>query len=221
MSGAFRPKSFDLCKPTDDLVTEAAAQEVIGHAELLIEAARTDERNSHGMTVDRPALPNQPEVQVKNPRGVSQFGDNFALHRNSVLVDFGVEGFAKRDDVLVILNPHFGIMVVGVEPKLHVIEEVEASPIDELVPGRMIFRPEKDCGREDAFEAVLDSPVMEAIGLKAEERKHLGGTLETDYSALLLERERRNPDGDEPVLPERKTVIRMAEDLEEKPAAVP
>jgi hypothetical protein len=118
-----------------------------------------------------------------------------------------------RDDIVVILYIEFGLLSAGAEPEFHVIEKVKAAPVDQLAPGGMIFRPEEDSGGEDTFEPILDSPVVEAIGFKVEEVEDFGGTVEANSAGLLLEGERRNPNGDQPVLPERKTVVGMTEYL--------
>ena len=202
-------------------MTESAAQGVICDAELLVQTARAENGNSGRLAVERPGLPNQPQVKVEHARRVSECGDNFPLDRNSMLIDLVIEGFTEGDHAPLILNFDSAVVIITAEPKFHLIEEVEAGPVEELVPGGMILCSEEDGGGKDTFESVLGSPVVEAIGLEAEEGEHLGGTLKAHDSTLLFQGERCNPNRDEPVLPEGQTVIGVAEYLKEKLAAVP
>jgi hypothetical protein len=202
-------------------MTESTVERIFGDAELFVQAARTDDGNSGGMPVDRPAFPNQPQVKIKNARGMGQGRNNLTLDRDSMLVDLVVEGFTECNHVPLILNFDTAVVCIRAEPKFYGIEEVEASPIDEGAAVGLIFRPEEDCGSEDTFESLFDSPVVEAIGLKVKKGEHLGGTLESDDSALLFQGKRRNPYGDEPVLAEGQTVVGVAEYLKGKLATVP
>ena len=202
-------------------MAKSAVQGVICDAELLVQTPRTENGNSGGVTVDRPGLPNEPQVKVEHARGVSECGDNFPLDRNSMLIDLVIEGFTEGNHVALILSFDTAIVFLSAEPEFHVIEEVEAGPVDKLVAGGIIFRPEEDGGSEDTFESVFDSAVVEAIGLEAEEGEHLGGALKADDPAFLFQGERCNPNGDEPVLTEGQTVVGVAEYLKEKFAAVP
>ena len=137
-----------------------------------------------------------------------------------MLIDLVIEGFTKGDHVPLILNLDTAIVFLSAEPEFHVIEEVEAGPVDELVSGGLIFRPEEDGGGEDTFESVFDSPVVEAIGLEAEEGEHLRGALKADDPAFLFQGERCNPNRDEAILTEGQTVVGVTEYLKEKFAAV-
>ena|SRR5690242_18376550 len=59
---------------------------------------------------------------------------------------------------------------------------------------------------------------MESVFRQAEEVEHLGGRVKTNLARFLPDGERSNPDGDQPVLAERKTEFRMADDLKEEMA---
>ena len=61
---------------------------------------------------------------------------------------------------------------------------------------------------------------MESVFGQAEEVEHPGGGIEMNLARLLPERERGDPNGDEPILAERQTKLRVREDLQ-KAAPVP
>ena len=202
-------------------MAESAVQGVIRDAELLVQAAWTENRNSGGVAVDCPALPDKPQVKIENAWCVGQCRHNFALDRNSMGVDLVVKGLTERNLVPLVLDCDSAIVSLAAEPEFYMIEEVEACPVDELVAGRLIFGPEEDGGCKDTFESVFNSSVVEAIGLKAEEGEHLSGALKADDSVLLFEGERCDPNGDEPVLPEGQTIVGVTKYVKEKLAAVP
>ena len=138
-----------------------------------------------------------------------------------MLVDFVIEGLVKGDHVTFTLVIDPVILFFRAEPQPHGIKEMKARPIDQGVAGWVIFRTEENRRGENPFESLYDSPIVKAVDLQPKEGEHVGGTFESDDSALLLQGKGCDPNRDEPVLPEGKTVVRMADDLKEELAAVP
>jgi hypothetical protein len=74
-----------------------------------------------------------------------------------------------------------------VEPKVNIVKEVEARPIDQARAGRLIFGTEKDRGRENTLDTLSHPLVIAAILGQPEEFQNLGGASEMDSSAFLAE----------------------------------
>ena len=73
-----------------------------------------------------------------------------------------------------------------------------------LIPGAKKYR-----GAKNALESFDDPPVMAAIFGKVKELEEFCGRLEPYHTALLADRQRRNPNWNEPVLAVVQTVIWM------------
>ena len=56
-------------------------------AQLALQALGTEERYSGRACFHRPTFPDDPDVEVEQPRRVGQAGDNLPLHWNWVLID--------------------------------------------------------------------------------------------------------------------------------------
>lgn len=171
-------------------------------------------RSAHG-----PALPNHPNVKVEHAWCVSECGNHFAFDWDSMLVDFLIECLAEADDVFSLVGIRvFGLMVA--EPELDPIEEVKASSINQTATVGLVFSSKEDGGRKDTMEALHDSAIMAAVLGETEKVEHLSGALETDDPALLLNSERRDPDGNETVLAEGQAEFGVSRDIEkESPVA--
>jgi hypothetical protein len=135
-------------------------------------------------------------------------GDNLALNRNAMRIDFPVERLAERDSVFRVVPARQGVIGV-VEPKSKAVEEVETRPVGDAVSSRLIVCAKEDGSREDPLEAQHDAPIMAAVFRQSEEVQHLCGAVEADAPALLLDSECRDPDGNQPVLAERQTEFGM------------
>jgi len=146
---------------------------------------------------------------------VCQRSDHFPLDGDSVLVDFLVKCFAQSDGVCRDLM-RGGALLPGSEPKLHPIEEMEARPVNEGIPVRLILGPEEDGGRKDALESLYKAAVVAAILGEAKEIEQLGSALEANLATLLLDGERGDPNGNETILTEREAVLGMPRDIEEE-----
>ena len=69
------------------------------------------------MPIQRPGLPDQPEVKIEYAWRVGPCGHHLALDRNAVAIYFLVEWLAENDDVLVIRLRKRGCLVL-VKPEL-------------------------------------------------------------------------------------------------------
>ena len=132
---------------------------------------------------------------------MSKGGNNFALDRNAVLIDLLIEGLAKRDRIFRGVAARRGLIGL-VEPKSKVIQEVKARPVGDATSTGLIVGAKEDGGSEDALEPLDDAAVMAAVFGEMEEVQHSRRAVEVDRPALLLDSERGDPDGDQPVLAE-------------------
>jgi hypothetical protein len=89
-----------------------------------------------------------------------------------------------------------------------------------LVFGYYGVRIEEDCGAEDPFECCNDPPILLSTFTHSKRFQHLGCALESDSLTFLLNRQRREKNGNDPVLAEGHAVIWVASDLKHK-IAVP
>ncbi len=181
--------------------------------ELIPETASRKERDGNFSRLDYPALPSNPHIEIEDTGRVGQRNHHFALHGHAMPVDFAVEGFAEGDRIRV-------VAVVISEPNVKLVEEMKASPVDQTTAMGVFVHSEKDRRSEDSLKAFGDAAVISAVFRHSEEVQHLSGALEMYGSALLAEREGRDPDGDEPVLAKRKAEIWMPDDMKEE-ASVP
>jgi hypothetical protein len=90
------------------------------------------------------------------------------------------------------------------KPAKSFIEEVKAGSIYQTATAGLVFSSEEDGGGKDTLEALHDSAIMAAVLGEAEEVEHLGGALETNDPALLLNGKRGYPDGNEAVRPKSR-----------------
>jgi len=201
--GALGPKGLDLSEPTQQLAAEPAVARVLCRTQLLGETGWAGEWDMSRRSVDRPTLPGRPEVKIENARGVSQGGHHLALHGNTVLVDLPVERFAQGDGISGFFGGSFGCGLGGIEPELHAIEKVKSTPVNHAVAGRLVLGAEENSSRKDSLEALNDSPIMIAVRGQVEEIEHLRSSAKSDGAALLAERQRGDPDGDQAILAER------------------
>ena len=148
-----------------------------------------------------------------------QGSNHLTLDRDSVVVDLLVECLAETDEVFVadIAYGWFGLVVV--EPKPHPIKKMKAGSINQRAVVGLVFGPKEDGGGEDTMEALHDAAIMAAVLGEAEEVEHLSGALETNDPALLLNGERRDPDGNETVLAEGQAELGVSGDVEESAVA--
>jgi|SRR5579875_1128686 len=113
-------------------------------------------------------------------------------------------------------------MVVGVigEPKMKLIKEMKASPVDQMIPIGLVVGSEEDRRSEDSLKALCDAPVVSAVLRQPEKFQHLGGASETNGAAFLAEGERCYPNRNQPILAKGQAEIRMSDDVKEE-ASIP
>ena len=154
---------------------------------------RPEERDSDRGSVDRPGLPNEPDVKVQRARRVRKAGDCFALNRDRVLVNFLMISLAKSNDVVVRNRVHGWYGLIGIEPEAYTVKKMKPGEGDEPGPAWFFLRSEQDCGREDALKPLDHASIMRAILWEVKEIEHLSCRIEMDCAAFLLESEGRNP----------------------------
>jgi len=128
--------------------------------------------------------------------------NRFPLHRNSVLVDLFVKRLAESNGVLVRglgCAMHFEI---GIEPHVHVVEEVKTREVKEpgSVPGW--FGSKENRRGKYSLKPSDQSAIMWAVFGQVEEIEQLTGGMKVYCSSPLLHGERGHPYRNESVLPE-------------------
>ena len=96
------PERLHLGKPTGEFTTEESVGRVFARPELVGEPAGGEQGDSSGVVVQRPSFPNQPQVKIQYAWRVGQRSHHLTLHRNPMLVDLFVEGFAENDAILMV-----------------------------------------------------------------------------------------------------------------------
>src|SRR5689334_7466052 len=93
---------------------------------------------------------------------MSQRSGGLTLHRNSMVIDLIIECFAKDDRVFAPLG-RCSIGPCPREPELHMIEEVESSPIDNVAADGVVVRSKEDGRGEDPLESLDDASIVPAV----------------------------------------------------------
>lgn len=101
------------------------------------------------------------------------------------------------------------------------VEKVKSRPIEEGSGIRFSIGPEKDRGGKDSLETLDHSLVIPSVGREMEEAQHLGAMRKLHRAALLLYRQCRDPDGNEAILTEGQSVVRMGDNVKEEIAIAP
>src|SRR5215831_19444343 len=99
-------------------------------------------------------------------------------------------------------------------------KEIETRPLHDLGLRRYRIRAEKDCGAKDSLERGDQSAVLLPTVAHAECFQHLGSGFESDRLTFLLDGQARQENGNNPILSEGNSIVRMTGDLENK-LAVP
>ncbi len=187
-------------EPLRELVSEDSIDGVLLGSKLITEPIGAEDWDTRRLAVDRPTLPGDPDVEIQETGGVCQGGYHLTLDGDWVLIELAVERFAQHDEIAGSLVGQRVRFVAAIEPELHAVDEVEASPIhDELLP-ELVFRSKEDRGGEDALKSTFHSAVLSAIFGQPEVVDQLSWAVEMKGRALLLEGECRQPDGYQSVL---------------------
>ena len=142
--------------------------------------------------------------------------DGMALHRDSMLVDLVVEGFAQGNGVARIILGRRTLGVIWGEPKVEMIKKVKTRRINQAIRIGVIVGAEEDRGCEDSLEALNHSPIMTTIGSKTKEIEHLEGGIKADDTAFLLDRQGGYPYGYQSVLAQGQAKLGMSGNLEKE-----
>ena len=164
-------------------------------------------------SIQGPASPYQPDVEVQGSGGVSKTGNRFPLHRNPVLVDLLVKRLAESNYVVVCCGTCIRCSRVWIEPESHPIEEVKTAEVNESRSVWFFISSEEDGGRENPLKACYEAAIVRTILGQVKEIEHLGRGGKLNGSAPLLQREGGDPDGDQSVLTEGQAKIRMSSKL--------
>ena len=214
------PYDLHLTQPVTKLAAKESVGGVVRCAQLFSKAVGAEERDSGLSSIQTPASPYQPDIEVQRSRRMSKTRDRFPLHWDPVSVDLLMERLAKRNDVLVDFGTCIRCSRVGIEPQSHAIEEVKTAEVDESGAVWLFFGSEKDCGREDPLKASDEAAIVRAVLREVKEIEHLSRRSKLNGPALLLQGERGHPDGYQSVLTEGKAVVRMSGDVQEELATV-
>jgi len=76
-------------------------------------------------------------------------------------LNFSPELFTQLDSIAISME--LLIMIFAGIPDAQPIKKRKSSAIEELLPGGLILIPEENCAREDALEAINQSPVLNSI----------------------------------------------------------
>ena len=84
-----------MTEPSPDFGAGESGLCVFSGAELLVEAVLGDETDRYRSPVNRPALPHQPHVEIKNSVWARKRRNHLPLDGNAVLIDLAVEGITQ------------------------------------------------------------------------------------------------------------------------------
>ena len=77
-----------------------------------------------------PALPDQPYVEIEKPWSMGEGSHGMALHRDAMLVDLVVEGFAQGDGVAAAIFDRRNLGIVRGKPQVEMIKKVKTRRIN-------------------------------------------------------------------------------------------
>lgn len=96
---ALGPNGLDFTKPPGDFPSKETVGRIVFGTELIRKAAAGEQRNTNGLAIQTPRLPNEPNVKVEHTGGVREQGNYLSLDGNAVLVDLVVEGLTENDEI--------------------------------------------------------------------------------------------------------------------------
>ena len=145
---------------------------------------------------------------------------DLALYGNRMRADLSIKCLAEHDDIVgAFLERWLGLVVVAaIEPELHLINEVEAAPVDNRMFHEMIFRSKENGGGKDSLKSCFHSSVLGAILSKSKVVEELGWILEVNHPVVLLQRECGEPYWNQSVLSISSTEAGVGGDFEEEAA---
>lgn len=117
-----------------------------------------------------------------------------------MILDFGEESVTQCNCILKLAMWRVVGIPLPAIPEAKLIEKMKARPVKKNIPIPPFVCAEKDRAANDTLQSGSDSLVIVAGGGRIEVTQEFGKTLKVDYSALLTERQRCDPDGDQAVL---------------------
>ena len=129
--------------------------------------------------------------------------------------DLPLESVAEHDDVLKVLRTH-RLIRLAVVPNLRLTKKSEAPALYRLCRRAYLVGAEEDGRAQDAFESADQPPVFFPAFVHAKSLQHLTGTAKPNDRASLLDSQRCEEYGHDPVLAERHAKIGVTGDLKQK-----
>ena len=166
---ALRPKELDSLKPMAKGLPESLVPGIGRGTQLALQALGTEKGYSSGACFHRPTFPDDPDVEVEQPRGVGQAGYDLPFHWNRVLIDLFIEAVAQCNYVIGQMRCWGVLRLRTVEPELHAIEKMEPGDVEALAAGPIFIGAEEDAGRKDALETLDETAVVNAVLGKLQE----------------------------------------------------
>jgi len=166
---ALRPKELDSLKPTAKGLPESLVPGIGRSTQLALQALGTKEGYSSRACFHRPTFPDDPDVEVEQPGGVSQAGDNLPLHWNRVLIDLLIEAVAQCNYVIGLIRCWRVVRLCAVEPELHAIKKMEPGDVETLASGPIFIGVKENASGKDALKTLNEATVMNAIFWKLQE----------------------------------------------------
>jgi hypothetical protein len=214
--GALRPKELDSLEPMAKGLSESLVPGIGRGTQLALQALGTEEGYSSGACFHGPTFPDDPDVEVEQPRRVGQAGYNLPLHWNRVLMDLLIEAVAECNYVIGLLRSWGVLRLRLVEPEFHAIKKMKPGDVEALDGGPIFIGAEEDAGRKDAFETLDEAAVMNSILWELQELKQLRGSLKVNGTALLLDGQRRDPNRNQSILAKGQTKTWMGDDFQKE-----
>src|SRR5215831_15431156 len=130
------------------------------------------------------------------------------------------EVIAQHDDVFMWIAKQ-ALLVSAVVPDPRFAEKIETRALlHSGIRGKTV-RPKEDRRAECAFKRPNQSPILFTTLTHPEGLQHFCSAFELDRLTFLLDGQCRQEDGNNPVLPERNSKIRMTGDLQNELAVSP
>lgn len=167
--GALRPKELDSLKPMAQGLPESLVPGIGRGTQLALQALGTEEGYSSGACFHSPTFPDDPDVEVEQPRRVGQDGYNLPLHWDWVLIDLLIEAVAQCNYVIGLVRSWGVLRLRVVEPELHAIKKMEPGDVEALATGPIFIGAEEDAGRKYALETLDETAVVNAVLWKLQE----------------------------------------------------
>src|SRR4051794_10524653 len=164
------------------------------------------------------ATPAQPRVEVEASRNIRKLTERSGVDWYRVGLNLLPECLADTDDIPVGLRVGEVLISASTAPDAQAVEEVEPLTVPNGMPAARGVGPEINRAGEDPPETLDPSAVVRAILRQIKVFEDLGGGPEDHVTALLSDGKGGDPDWDQAVLAERKSVLWVPRHLQPEPA---